>query len=68
MLAGKHVYVHLYVVMKAKPVRTSNPPDQIAHGKPLVAQIAVQSQKRKPLAYMTMTGNMASFLSAGSCF
>lgn len=67
-LAARQVLVHLHVVMAAKPNWTSSGTTQVAHGKPLSADVAVQSHKRKPLAFMSFTGSKASFFSAKNCF
>lgn len=56
------------VVMAAKPKWTSNAQVQVARGKPLSTEIAVQAQKAKPLVFMSIAGGRAGFYSATACF
>jgi hypothetical protein len=67
-LAARRVFVHLHVVMSAKLKWTSNTLVQVAHGKPVSAEVAVRSQKQKPLLYLAIRDDKVSFFSAKSCF
>lgn len=67
-LTARQVFIHLRVVMASESKWMSKPPYQLAHGKPLSAQIAIRSRKQKPLVYMTIKGDTARFYSAASCF
>ena len=67
-LTARQVFIHLRVVMASESKWTSKPPYQLAHGKPVSAQIAIRSRKQKPLVYMTIKGDTARFYSAASCF
>jgi hypothetical protein len=67
-LASRQVFVHMHVVMAAKPKWTSNAQVQVAHGKPLSTEIAVQAQKAKALVFMSIADGRAGFYSATACF
>src|SRR5436189_243661 len=45
-LTARQVFIHLRVVMASESKWMSKPPYQLAHGKPLSAQIAIRSRKQ----------------------